>query len=115
MPLYVTLPTVRVLRLLILLFLEFLIALKALDGSLDTMALKVIFVLYWRDLIRSLDNFLLSLYSFLIVAGEDLEDLATLRFFLICDSNGHFGGFGGGGGRIMFLLVAVAYENFLKK
>ena len=61
LPLYVTFPTVRVLMLLILLFLEFLIALKALDGSLDTMALKVIFVLYWRDLIRSLDNFLLSL------------------------------------------------------
>ena len=61
LPLYVILPTVRVLMLLILLFLEFLIALKALDGSLDTMALKVIFVLYWRDLMRSLDNFLLSL------------------------------------------------------
>ena len=56
---------------LILLFLEYLIALKALEGSLDTRELKVIFDLYWRDLIRSLDNFLLSLHNFLIVAGAE--------------------------------------------
>ena len=43
------------------------------------------------------------------MAAEDLLDLAIFRFFLICESKGHFGGFGGGGGRAMFLLVAVAY------
>ena len=96
-------------RFLILLFFDFLIALKALDGSLEIMALNVRFVLTWRDLIRSLDNFLLSLQSFLIVAGQDLADLAIFRFFLICERRWHYGGFGGGGGRVITLLVAVAY------
>ena len=94
---------------LILLFFYFLIALKALDGSLEIMALNVRFVLTWRDLIRSLDNFLLSLQSFSIVTEQDLVDLAILKFFLICDKRGHLGGFGGGGGRVITLLVAVAY------
>ena len=67
---------------LILLFFYFLIVLNALDGSLEIMALNVRFVLTWRDLIRSLDNFLLSLHSFLIVSGLDLVDLAIFKFFL---------------------------------
>ena len=35
--------------------------------------------------------------------------LATLRFFLICVSRGHLGGLGGGGGRVLTLLVAKEY------
>ena len=35
--------------------------------------------------------------------------LTALRFFLICDSKGHLGGLGGGGGRFITLLVAEEY------
>ena len=63
-----------------------------------------------RDLIPSLDNFLLSLHSLLIMLGLGLEvDLATLRFLLICANRGHLGGLGGRGGREITLLVAEAY------
>ena len=36
-------------------------------------------------------------------------DLTTLRFLLICANRGHLGGLGGGGGRVIALLVAEAY------
>ena len=36
-------------------------------------------------------------------------DLTILRFFLIFGSRGHLGGLGGGGGRVIALLVAEAY------
>ena len=36
-------------------------------------------------------------------------DLAIFNFFLIWDNIGHLGGFRGGGGRVIVLLVAVAY------
>ena len=63
-----------------------------------------------RDLIQSLDNFLLSLHSLLIILGLGLVmDLATLIFLLICANRGHLGGLGGGGGRVIALLVAGAY------
>ena len=63
-----------------------------------------------RDLIRILDNFLLSLHNLLIMLGLGLVmDLATLRFLLICANRGHLGGLGGGGGRVITLLVAEAY------
>ena len=82
---------------LMLLFFDFLIALKALDGSLEIIALKVRFVLMWRDLTRSLDNFLLSLHNLLITAEQELVDLAIFRFFLIWAKRGHLGGLGGVG------------------
>ena len=51
-----------------------------------------------RDLIRILDNFLLSLHNLLIMSGLGLGmDLTTLRFLLICANRGHLGGLGGGG------------------
>ena len=56
-------------------------ALKALDGSLEIMELKVKLVLVWRDLTRSLDNFLLSLHNLLIIIELVLVDLVILRFF----------------------------------
>ena len=63
-----------------------------------------------RDLIRILDNFLLSLHNLLIMSGLGLgKDLMTLRFLLICANRGHLGGLGGGGGRVIALLVAEAY------
>ena len=83
---------------LTLFFFDFLIALKALEGSLDIIELNVWFVLIWRDLIQSLDNFLLSLHNLLTKLGLGLViDLATLRFFLIWANRGHLGGLGGGG------------------
>ena len=36
-------------------------------------------------------------------------DLAILRFFLIWANRGHFGGLGGGGGRVIALLVTEVY------
>lgn len=71
--------------------------------------LKVWLVLMRRDLIRILDNFLHSLHNLLIVSGLGLVDLTNLRFFLICANRGHLGGLGGGGGRVIALLVAEAY------
>ena len=82
---------------LILLFFDFLIALNALDRSLEIIALKVKFVLMWRDLTRSLDSFLLTLHNSLITAEKELVDLAIFRFFLIWAKRGHLGGLGGGG------------------
>ena len=38
-----------------------------------------------------------------------MVDLTILRFFLICANRGHLGGLGGGGGRVIALLVAEAY------
>ena len=60
------------------------------------MALKVRFVLMWRDLTRSLDSFLLSLHNLLIIEEEELVDLAIFKFFLIWGKRGHLGGLGGG-------------------
>ena len=76
--------------------LDFLIALKALDGFLDMIALKVRLDLIWRDLTRSLESFLLSLHNLLITTEEELEDLLIFKFFLIWAKRGHLGGLGGG-------------------
>ena len=92
-------------------------ALNALDGSLEIIALKVRFVLMWRDLMRSLDYFLLSLHNLLITAEQELVDLAILRFFLIWDKRGHLGGFGGGGRvnvyrSIQIFCFKISFQNF---
>ena len=78
----------RELIFLILLFFYFLIALKALDGSLEIIELKDWLVLTRRDLIRILDNFLLSLHNLLIMSELGLVDLTIFRFLLICANRG---------------------------
>ena len=78
-------------------FLDFLIALKALDGFLDMIVLKVRLDSIWRDLTQSLESFLLSLHNLLIKTEEELEDLLIFKFFLIWARRGHLGGLGGGG------------------
>ena len=97
MPLYVTLPTVRVVIFLMFPFLVFLIALKALDGFLDKIELNVRLAWTWRDLTQILESFLLSLHNLLIKTEEELEDLLIFKFFLIWARRGHLGGLGGGG------------------
>ena len=89
-------PTVRVVIFLMFPFLVFLIALKALDGFLDTVVLNVRLDWTWRDLTRVLESFLLSLHNLLIRTEEELDDLQIFKFFLIWARRGHLGGLGGG-------------------
>ena len=79
-PLYVTLPTVRVVIFLLFPFLDFLIALKALEGFLDNSELNVRLDWTWRDLTRILESFLLSLHNLLIRTEEELDDLQIFKF-----------------------------------